>query len=137
MLFTHFGLTGPLILSASAHLSDIKPGKYTAHIDLKPALDEKTLDQRLLSDFAKYNNKDFINALGDLLPHIVTCHLHDNNGYSDSHMMPGEGRIEWKPLLDRIRTAPRLVTMQSEVSMYRNHYSVRRLIETFDKLLAM
>lgn len=68
MLFTHYGLTGPLVLSASAHLSDIKPGKYTAHIDLKPALDEKTLDQRLLSDFSKYNNKDFINALDDLLP---------------------------------------------------------------------
>lgn len=68
MLFTHFGLTGPLILSASAHLSDIKPGKYTAHIDLKPALDEKTLDLRLRSDFAKYNNRDFVNALDDLLP---------------------------------------------------------------------
>ncbi len=68
MLFTHFGLTGPLILSASAHLSDIKPGKYEAHIDLKPALDEKTLDLRLRSDFAKYQNRDFVNALSDLLP---------------------------------------------------------------------
>ena len=54
MLFTHYGLTGPLVLSASAHLSDIAPGKYEAVIDLKPALDEKTLDARILSDFAKY-----------------------------------------------------------------------------------
>ena len=68
MLFTHYGLTGPLILSASAHLSDICPGKYEAQIDLKPALDEKTLDARILSDFAKYQNRDFVNALGDLLP---------------------------------------------------------------------
>ena len=68
MLFTHFGLTGPLVLSASAHLSDIKAGKYTAHVDLKPALDEKILDMRLRSDFAKYQNRDFINALSDLLP---------------------------------------------------------------------
>ena len=68
MLFTHYGLTGPLVLSASAHLSDIRPEKYEAHIDLKPALDDKTLDARLLSDFAKYSNKDFMNALGDLLP---------------------------------------------------------------------
>lgn len=68
MLFTHFGLTGPLILSASAHLSDITPGKYEACIDLKPALDEKTLDARILSDFSKYQNRDFINALDDLLP---------------------------------------------------------------------
>ena len=68
MLFTHYGLTGPLVLSASAHLSDITPGKYEAVIDLKPALDEKTLDARILSDFSKYQNRDLINALDDLLP---------------------------------------------------------------------
>ena len=68
MLFTHFGLTGPLVLSASAHMRDIEKGKYKAEIDLKPALDEKTLDARLISDFAKYNNRDFINSLDSLLP---------------------------------------------------------------------
>ena len=68
MMFTHFGMTGPMILSASAHLSDLSAGKYEAHINLKSALDEKTLDARVLSDFAKYANKDFVNALGDLLP---------------------------------------------------------------------
>ena len=71
MMFTHFGMTGPMILSASAHLSDIYGSavcKYDAHIDLKPALDDKTLDARLLSDFSKYGNRDFANSLGDLLP---------------------------------------------------------------------
>ena len=68
MMFAHFGLTGPVILSASAHLTDMARGKYTAYIDLKPALDVKTLDNRLLSDFSKYINKNFSNALGDLLP---------------------------------------------------------------------
>lgn len=68
MMFTHFGLTGPMVLSASAHLEGVTSGKYEAHIDMKPALDEKTLDARVLSDFSKYSNKDFINALGDLLP---------------------------------------------------------------------
>jgi len=68
LMFTHFGLTGPVVLSASAHIPDIEPGKYSAVIDLKPALDEKKLDARILSDFAKYNNKDFCNALSDLLP---------------------------------------------------------------------
>ena len=68
MMFTHFGMTGPMILSASAHLSGMESGRYEAHINLKPALDEKALDSRILSDFAKYSNKDFINALGDLLP---------------------------------------------------------------------
>ena len=68
LLFTHFGLTGPLVLSASAHLTPMEPKRYEILIDLKPALDEKTLDARLLSDFAKYSNRDFQNALGDLLP---------------------------------------------------------------------
>ena len=68
MMFTHFGVTGPMILSASAHIPDIEPGKYRAVIDLKPALDIQKLDTRILSDFSKYSNRDFINALDDLLP---------------------------------------------------------------------
>jgi len=68
MMFTHFGLTGPVVLSASAHMREIGNARYSAHIDLKPALDEKALDARLLSDFAKFANKDFCNALDDLLP---------------------------------------------------------------------
>ena len=68
MMFTHFGITGPMVLSASAHLPDISKKIYEAHIDLKPALDEPALDARIRSDFAKYNNRDFINSLGDLLP---------------------------------------------------------------------
>jgi predicted Rossmann fold flavoprotein len=68
MMFTHFGMTGPMVLSASAHIPDIEKGIYDAVIDLKPALDEQALDARIRADFAKYNNKDFINSLGDLLP---------------------------------------------------------------------
>ena len=68
MMFTHFGVTGPVILSASAHIRNLNIAKLTLSIDLKPALDEKTLDQRLLSDFSKKSNKDFVNSLGDLLP---------------------------------------------------------------------
>ena len=68
MMFTHFGLTGPVVLSASAHLSDIESGKYAALIDMKPALDHKTLDGRILSDFSEAINKDFINSLDALLP---------------------------------------------------------------------
>lgn len=68
MLFTHFGMSGPMILSASAHLRPMAPHRYTVLLDMKPALDAETLDRRLLSDFAKYQNKDFSNALIDLLP---------------------------------------------------------------------
>ena len=68
MMFTHFGLTGPMILSASAHLEGEDISSLCAEIDLKPALDEKTLDARLLSDFSKYANRNFENALSSLLP---------------------------------------------------------------------
>ena len=68
MMFTHFGMTGPMVLSASAHIPDIEKGTYDAIIDFKPALDEQELDARIRADFTKYNNKDFINSLGDLLP---------------------------------------------------------------------
>ena len=68
MLFTHFGVSGPLVLSASAHMRHFDKKRYRLEIDLKPALDEKALDRRLLSDFEKYANSDFHNALGALLP---------------------------------------------------------------------
>ncbi|MBO5354976.1 MAG: NAD(P)/FAD-dependent oxidoreductase [Clostridia bacterium] len=80
MMFTHFGLTGPLVLSASAHLRPMERGRYTVSIDLKPALDEKMLDARLLSDFEKYKNKDFLNALGDLLPQKLIQPLVEQSG---------------------------------------------------------
>ena len=68
MLFTHFGMSGPMILSASAHLRNTDFRSVRVEIDLKPALDPETLERRLLSDFAKYINRDAQNALSDLLP---------------------------------------------------------------------
>lgn len=68
LLFTHFGVSGPLVLSASAHMRRFDKKTYRLEIDLKPALDAAHLDRRLLSDFAKYANHDFRNALDDLLP---------------------------------------------------------------------
>ncbi len=68
MMFAHFGVTGPVILSASAHLRGMDLTKASLYIDLKPALDEKTLDARLLSDFSANSNKDFVNSLSALLP---------------------------------------------------------------------
>ena len=68
MLFCHFGVSGPLILSASAHLRPMENGRYVIGIDLKPALDAAELDRRLLSDFEKYKNRNFANAFDELLP---------------------------------------------------------------------
>ena len=66
MLFTHFGVSGPLVLSASAHVRDFSQHQYRLEIDLKPGLDEKKLDARVLRDFEKYANREFKNALFDL-----------------------------------------------------------------------
>ncbi|MCR5458203.1 MAG: NAD(P)/FAD-dependent oxidoreductase [Clostridiales bacterium] len=68
VLFTHFGLSGPTILSASTHMYPMEPKRYSVSLDLKPALDHETLDRRVLSDFGKYSNKVITNALSDLLP---------------------------------------------------------------------
>lgn len=67
MLFTHFGVSGPLVLSASAHMRG-NLSAYTMEIDLKPGLSGQQLDARLLRDFAQNANRDFLNALGELLP---------------------------------------------------------------------
>ena len=64
LLFTHFGISGPTVLSASAHIK----GNCTLHIDLKPALDEGKLNERILRDLEMYRNRSMENALTDLLP---------------------------------------------------------------------
>ncbi len=66
MMFTHFGVTGPLVLSASAHMRNMGKANYRLEIDLKPALDEEKLDARILRDFEEQKNKEFKNALGGL-----------------------------------------------------------------------
>lgn len=71
MLFTHFGVTGPVILSASSHIKDIQKGKYELLIDLKPALNFEKLDARIQRDFLKNSNKDFANSLNSLLPQKI------------------------------------------------------------------
>lgn len=68
MLFTHFGLSGPVILSASAHMHPMEPNRYKILIDLKPALSKEQLDKRILRDFDQFKNKDFLNSLNKLLP---------------------------------------------------------------------
>lgn len=68
MIFTHFGVSGPVILSASAHMKDMKERKYEIHIDLKPGLTYEQLDARVQRDFLECSNKNFINALDKLLP---------------------------------------------------------------------
>ena len=68
MLFTHYGVSGPVILSASAHMQSPREHNYKIVIDLKPALDYAALDKRIQRDFSEFANRDFINSLEKLLP---------------------------------------------------------------------
>lgn len=68
MLFTHFGVSGPLVLSASAHIRDLKKYDYSLTIDLKPALTQEQLEKRLQADFLELSNKEVANSLVKLLP---------------------------------------------------------------------
>lgn len=68
MLFTHFGVSGPLALSASSHIRKMQENRYIIKIDLKPGLDEEKLDLRIQRDFSENLNKDFLNSLRKLLP---------------------------------------------------------------------
>ena len=86
LLFTHFGLSGPTILSASAHLRPMEPGRYTVHIDLKPALSDQQLDARLLRELEGHKNKIFANSLEGLLPQKMTPVAVERSG------IPGETR---------------------------------------------
>ena len=84
MLFTHFGISGPLTLSASAHMRKMGKTAYTAYIDLKPALSEQQLDSRILRDFAEEKNKDFANSLDKLLPKSIISVIIDLSGIEPS-----------------------------------------------------
>lgn len=86
LLFTHFGISGPLVLSASAHM-DFTKQEYTAHIDLKPALDGQKLDARLLRDFGERANQDYANALGGLVPRSMVPVLAERTG------IPGDAKV--------------------------------------------
>ena len=103
LLFTHFGLSGPTILSASAHLSDIAPGKYEVRIDLKPALDRQKLDARLLSDLAKFANRDLANAFDELLPRKLIGPMIDLCGLDPRKKANSVTREERERLLERLK----------------------------------
>ena len=68
-------------------------------------------------------------------PYIVTFHLHDNDGYSDAHQLPGTGRIDWKKQIAELRSAPRLISLQTEVRTIPQTLSVKRIAETFRSIL--
>ncbi|MBP3436871.1 MAG: NAD(P)/FAD-dependent oxidoreductase [Clostridia bacterium] len=106
MMFTHFGLTGPMILSASAHLRGMDLSALEALIDMKPALDEKTLDRRLLSDFERFCNRNFSHALSDLLPTKMIPVMIERVNIAPDKKVNLITKEERKRLLDTIKAFP-------------------------------
>lgn len=103
MLFSHYGVTGPMILSASSHLRDVTRGRYTLKLDLKPALDEKMLDARLLADFTKFSNRDFCNSLGELLPQKMISVIIRRCGIDPAKKVNAITREERRALLETLK----------------------------------
>ena len=113
LLFTHFGLSGPTILSASAHLHPMETGKYTVHIDLKPALTEAQLDARLLRELEAHKNKFFANSLEELLPQKLIPVVVERSG------IPGETRCHSVTKEQRRRLLELLKDFSVEIQGFR------------------
>ena len=106
MLFTHFGISGPLVLSASAHMRNFEKDRYTCIIDLKPALDEPALDARLVRELSQGANRDMSNLMGSLLPRLmipVVLRLSGIPGEKKAHDVTREER---RRLLELLKACP-------------------------------
>lgn len=106
MLFTHFGVSGPLVLSASSHMRSFGQAKYRLEIDLKPALDEKKLDARILRDFEKYSNREFKNALCDLAGYTMIPTLVRLSGIPEDEKVNSITREQRRALLRLFKAFP-------------------------------
>lgn len=102
LLFTHFGLSGPLVLSASAHMARGETG-FVAEIDLKPALDEQTLDARIVRDFEKMPNRDFANSLSELLPRSIIPVVVRRSGINPAQKVNAVTRAQRRQLLETVK----------------------------------
>lgn len=110
MLFTHFGVSGPMVLSASAHMRQFGNKRYRLEIDLKPALDEQTLDRRLISDFKKCSNSDFINAFDDLLPKKLVEPFVELTGINPRQKVHDLTREQRRMVLSLLKALPLEIT---------------------------
>ena len=110
MLFTHFGVSGPMVLSASRHLLGWFNENITMYIDMKPALDMKALDNRLLRDFEKYINKDLRNALNDILPQKMIPVIIRLSGIDETKKIHDITKEERKRMEELIKGLPVHIT---------------------------
>lgn len=110
MLFAHFGVSGPIILSASAHLNDATEGRYTLSLDMKPALTAEQLDARLVREFEENANVCLGNALSALMPRSmvpIILRLSDIPGETKCHSVP---RVQRGRLVALLKAIPLTVS---------------------------
>ncbi len=103
MIFTHFGVSGPLVLSASSRMGDISEEKYTLFIDLKPALTEEQLDSRVQRDFLERKNMQLSNALRKLLPEKIIVPLLNKCGIDPEKQCNSVTREERMALVKNVK----------------------------------
>ncbi len=103
MLFTHFGVSGPLVLTMSSHLVGEDLREIRASVDLKPALERDVLDKRVLRDFSKNSNRDFKNSLDELLPKKMIPVVIKRSGIDPEKKVRDITAIERSALIDTIK----------------------------------
>jgi len=106
MLFTHFGVSGPLVLSASANMQKYPTDSYRLEIDLKPALTREELDRRVIGDFSKYAARDFVNSLSDLLPQKLISYVIELSGIDGRKKTSLVTKEERARLVDVLKAYP-------------------------------
>lgn len=118
MMFTHFGVTGPMILSASAHigakLAKAPNGELSAYLDLKPALTKEQLDARILREFEAGQNKQFKNVIGVLFPSSLTPVMLELGGIPAEKKIHDISREERQHFIDLIKAFPFTITGMGE-----------------------
>jgi len=118
MMFTHFGVTGPMILSASAHigakLAKAPNGELSAYLDLKPALTREQLDARILREFEAGQNKQFKNVIGVLFPSSLTPVMLELGGIPADKKIHDISREERQHFIDLIKAFPFTITGMGE-----------------------
>ncbi len=118
MMFTHFGVTGPMILSASAHigskLAKAPNGELSAYLDLKPALTKEQLDARILREFEAGQNKQFKNVIGVLFPSSLTPVMIELGGIPAEKKIHDISREERQRFIDLIKAFPFTITGMGE-----------------------
>ena len=110
MLFCHFGISGPMVLSASSYLDFEKEKEYRVFLDLKPALSEEALDKRILSDFEENRNRDLVNAMNRLLPQKLISPILAQARLDERKKVHLVTREERQRLADAMKKLPLTVT---------------------------